>query len=121
MDTDLVDDAASLWVIAALHLVGERAERVCDINVERPRWAALMIPFDDPSPHAGKRAVAVPPAFTSQACSGCGVVVQKGLAVRWHARPNCGTSLPRDHDAALYILRLGRNNRGAGQAPQVPT
>jgi putative transposase len=70
---------------------------------------------------AGKRAVALPPAFTSQACSGCGVMVAKGLSVRWHACPACGMSLHRDHNAALNILALGRQRSGAGQAPQALT
>jgi putative transposase len=69
---------------------------------------------------AGRRVVAVPPAFTSQACSGCRVLVHKGLSVRWHLCPDCGTSLQRDHNAALNILRLGRHS-GAGQAPQALT
>ncbi|HEV2459843.1 MAG TPA: transposase [Ktedonobacterales bacterium] len=58
--------------------------------------------------YAGKRVGAVPPAYTSQVCSGCGVIVQKGLSVRWHLCPDCGTSLHRDHNAALNILRLGQ-------------
>jgi putative transposase len=55
---------------------------------------------------AGKRVVAVNPANTSQACSGCGMLVHKGLSVRWHLCPECGASLHRDHNAALNILRL---------------
>jgi putative transposase len=70
---------------------------------------------------AGKTVVAVPPAYTSQACSGCGVLVHKGISVRWHACPDCGTSLHRDHNAALNILRLGRERRAAGQVLQAPT
>ena len=62
---------------------------------------------------AGKRAVAVPPAYTSQTCSGCGVIVHKGLSVRWHSCPDCGTSLHRDHNAAKNIERFGQNLRGA--------
>src|SRR5262249_54700661 len=58
---------------------------------------------------AGRRVVAVPPAYTSQACSGCGVTVQKGLSVRWHACPDCGTSLHRDHNAAKNIQWLGQS------------
>jgi putative transposase len=61
---------------------------------------------------AGKRVVAVNPAYTSQTCSGCGVVVQKGLSVRWHSCPACGTSLHRDHNAAKNIERLGQSHRG---------
>src|SRR5262249_60691097 len=61
---------------------------------------------------AGKQAVAVPPAATSQRCSGCGVVVSKGVSVRWHSCPECGTSLHRDHNAAKNSERLGRSRRG---------
>jgi putative transposase len=69
---------------------------------------------------ARKQVVAVPPAFTSQACSGCGVLVPKGLSVRWHRCPECGTSLHRDHNAALNILRRGQQS-GLGQSPQALT
>ncbi|HEV2460549.1 MAG TPA: transposase [Ktedonobacterales bacterium] len=68
---------------------------------------------------AGKTVVGVPPACTAHACSGCGVVVQKGMAVRWHRCPECGTRLHRDHNAARHILRLG--HRRAGQARQAST
>src|SRR5712691_8900361 len=68
---------------------------------------------------ARKQVVAVLPAFTSQACSGCGVLVRKGLSVRWHTCPECGTSLHRDHNAALNILQRGQS--GAGQALQAVT
>jgi len=62
---------------------------------------------------ADRRVVGVNPAFTSQRCSGCGVLVQKGLSVRWHACPECGTSLHRDHNAAKNIERAGQARRGA--------
>jgi hypothetical protein len=60
--------------------------------------------------HALKQAIAVPPAYRSPACSGCGVIVSKGLSVRWHVCPDeeCGTSLHRDHHAAVNILALGK-------------
>jgi putative transposase len=61
---------------------------------------------------AGKQVVAVNPAYTSQTCSGCGVVVTKGLSVRWHACLDCGTSLHRDHNAAKNIARLGQSRQG---------
>jgi putative transposase len=70
---------------------------------------------------AGKTVVAVPAPYTAQACSGCGVIVAKGLSSRWHLCPECGTSLHRDHHAALTILRRGQERRGAGQAPQAET
>jgi putative transposase len=70
---------------------------------------------------AGKRSVAVPPAYTSQACSGCGALVSKGSSVRWHSCPDCGTSLHRDHNAALNILVLGKKQSGEGHSPQART
>src|SRR5262249_46035380 len=42
---------------------------------------------------AGRSVGAVPPAATSQACSGCGVLVQNGVSVRWQSCPDCGASL----------------------------
>jgi putative transposase len=62
--------------------------------------------------NAGKQAVAVSPAYTSQSRSGCGIVVQKGLSVRWHSCPDCAASLHRDHSAATNILWRGQRLRG---------
>jgi putative transposase len=67
---------------------------------------------------ASRRVGAVSPAFASQRRSGCGVLVSKGFSVRWHARPECGMSLHRDHNAAQNILALGKKSTGVGQAPQ---
>jgi putative transposase len=76
-------------------------------------WSQFCTILTFKAENAGKRAVAVPPAYTSQVCSGCGVVVAKGLSVRWHACPDCGTSLHRDHNAALNILWAGQARQGA--------
>jgi putative transposase len=46
---------------------------------------------------------------TSQACSQCGALCPKALAVRWHQCEQCGCSLQRDHNAACYILALGQS------------
>ena len=77
-------------------------------------WSAFLAILTFKAAGAGKRVQAVNPAFTSQRCSGpaCGVIVAKGLSVRWHACPNCGTSLHRDHNAACNILRLGQATLG---------
>jgi putative transposase len=84
-------------------------------------WSAFLRILSCKAVEAGKTVVAVPPAFTSQACSGCGVLVHKGLSVRWHTCPDCGTSLHRDHNAALNILRPGQARSRAGQALQART
>jgi putative transposase len=73
-------------------------------------WSAFLTILTFKAAGAGKRVQTVNPAFTSQRCSGpaCGAMVVKGLSVRWHACPECGTSLHRDHNAACNILRLGQ-------------
>jgi len=55
----------------------------------------------------GKVAVAVPPRYTSQDCSGCGERVTKALSERTHLCPRCHAVLDRDHNAARNILMLG--------------
>jgi putative transposase len=76
-------------------------------------WAAFLNILSYKAACAGRSVVAVNPAFTSQTCSGCGVVVQKGLSVRWHSCPECGASLHRDHNAAKNRERAGQALRGA--------
>jgi len=75
-------------------------------------WSGFLTILAFKAACAGKQAVAVPPAYTSQICSGCGVLIAKGLSVRWHICPECGTSLHRDHNAAKNIERLGQSRRG---------
>ena len=86
-------------------------------------WSAFLIILTFKAANAGKRVQAVNPAFTSQACSGpgCGVIVQKGLSIRWHSCPACGASLHRDHNAALNILRLGQEQSRPGYGLQAST
>jgi putative transposase len=83
-------------------------------------WGASLATLAAKAAYAGKRVIAVPPAYTSQACSGCGVLVHKGLSARWHLCPVCGTSLQRDHNAARNILQLGRAS-AVGQTVQALT
>ena len=76
-------------------------------------WSQFLTILSAKAAWAGRTVVAVPPAYTSQTCSGCGVVAKKGLSVRWHSCPGCGASLHRDHNAAKNIERLGQSLRGA--------
>lgn len=59
---------------------------------------------------AGSWVVAEEPAYSSQECSGCGVVVRKPLSQRWHSCPHCGLELDRDVNAARVILQRGLNH-----------
>ncbi|HEV8191919.1 MAG TPA: transposase [Ktedonobacterales bacterium] len=76
-------------------------------------WSAFLTILASKAAGAGKRMHAVNPAFTSQVCSGpdCGHVVWEGLSVRWHACPECGTNLHRNHNAARNILRQGQEKQ----------
>jgi putative transposase len=78
-------------------------------SIQDAGWAAFLSILTYKAACAGRLVVAVPPAFTSQICSGCGALVSKGLSIRWHSCPECGTSLHRDHNAALNILMLGKH------------
>jgi putative transposase len=59
----------------------------------------------------GKITIAVNPAYTSQECSSCGVVVKKTLSTRTHVC-GCGCVLDRDHNAARNILSRGLSTVG---------
>jgi putative transposase len=83
-------------------------------SIQDAGWSQFLSILSFKAACAGRKVIAVTPAFTSQRCSGpgCGAIVQKGLSVRWHACPECGTSLHRDHNAAKNIERLGQSRRG---------
>jgi putative transposase len=83
------------------------AKRISDVG-----WSQFVHILSYKAACAGREVVAVHPAYTSQHCSGCGVMVQTGLSVRWHSCPDCGASLHRDHNAAKNIERLGQSRRG---------
>jgi putative transposase len=76
-------------------------------------WGAFLAILAFKAACAGKPVIAVSPAYTSQLCSGCGVIVAKGVSVRWRSCPECGVSLRHDHTAAKNIERLGQSHRGA--------
>jgi putative transposase len=71
-------------------------------------WAQFRTILEGKAAYAGRRVVAVPPAYTSQDCSGCGARVEKSLSVRTHACPSCGLILDRDENAARNIQRAGQ-------------
>jgi putative transposase len=58
-----------------------------------------------------KITIAVPPAYTSQECSSCGVIVKKTLSQRTHTC-QCGCVMDRDHNAARNILSRGLSTVG---------
>jgi putative transposase len=75
-------------------------------------WAQFRTILEAKAAYAGRRVVAVPPAYTSQDCSGCGKHVPKSLSVRTHVCASCGLVLDRDENAARNIQWAGQALRG---------
>jgi putative transposase len=78
-------------------------------------WAQFRTILEGKAVYAGRRVIAIPPAYTSQDCSGvladgsrCLQRVAKSLSVRTHVCPSCGLVLDRDLNAALNIRRAGQ-------------
>ena len=68
---------------------------------------------------AGKQAIGVPAAYTTQACSNilpngqvCGVRSKKTLSMRTHICPSCGYVADRDHNGAGSVLHAGLRTVG---------
>jgi putative transposase len=76
-------------------------------------WAQFRTILEGKAAYAGRRVVAVPPAYTTQDCSGCGERVEKSLSVRTHVCTSCGLILDRDENAARNIQRAGQALQGA--------
>jgi putative transposase len=86
---------------------GRLAKACADVG-----WGSFLTILTDKAAEAGREIVRVNPTGTSQRCV-CGTPVPKSLGVRWHHCPRCQLSVPRDHAAALEILRLGLSRREA--------
>ena len=99
-------DTVYLEDLRVAHLVRNRHRAK---SIRNAGWAAFRTILEATAACAGRRVVAVPPAFTSQDCSACGERVPKSLSLRTHSCPACGLVLDRDANAA-------RNMHGAGQA-----
>jgi putative transposase len=86
------------------------ASRKAGLNksIQDAGWYAFRRILTCKAAWAGKRVEAIPPAFTTQDCSGCGERIYKSLSVRTHVCTSCGLILDRDENAAHNILRAGQ-------------
>ncbi len=105
-DTIYLEDLRVAHMVRNRHL----AKSISDAG-----WAQFRSILEAKAAYAGRRVVAVPPAYTSQDCSGilpngqqCGTRVEKTLSVRTHVCPCCGLVLDRDENAARNMLRAGQ-------------
>ena len=96
---------------------GAAAKTGLNKSISDAGWAAFLAILTHKAASAGVVMVAVHPAHTTQACSGCGAVpaVPLTLADRLHTCA-CGLRLDRDLNAAKNIL-----SRALGRSVQAPT
>ena len=93
------------------------ASRKAGLNksIQDAGWYAFRCILTCKAVWAGKRVEAIPPAYTTQDCSGCGERVEKSLSVHTHVCTHCGVVLDRDENAALNILRAGQARQALTQ------
>lgn len=91
-----VEDLNIKWMLRNHHL----AKSISDAG-----WNLFVTILKAKAAEAGRQVIEVDPHNTSQICSGCGCIVEKSVSQRWHKCPYCGTSLHRDVNAAVNILR----------------
>jgi putative transposase len=91
---------------------GAQAKAGLNSSIHDAGWGYFLTILACKAVWAGKRVAAVPPAYTSQDCSGCGARVPKSLSVRTHVCPTCGLLLDRDANAAKNIQWRGQRLRG---------
>jgi putative transposase len=96
---------------------GASAKAGLNKSIQDAGWSAFRVILAGKAAYAGKRVEAVPPAYTSQDCSGCGQRVRKSLSVRTHVCPTCGLILDRDENAARNIQWRGQRLRGLAGMP----
>jgi putative transposase len=73
-------------------------------------WTQFAAFLSHKATWAGRRYVAVKPAYTSQDCAGCGHRQVLVLADRLYTCPCCRMALDRNLNAAQNILRVGRQS-----------
>jgi len=81
-------------------------------SISDAAWTAFLEAVRYKVEETGAEFAVVDPRYTSQACSGCGCIVEKPLSVRRHDCPSCGLSLHRDVNAARNILFLALARTG---------
>lgn len=86
---------------------GKNVARKRGLNREilEQSWGEFQRQLQYKAEWAGKATWAVDPKYTSQTCSGCGVVDKSQRKKRRYDCRRCGLSMDADHNAAVNILR----------------
>jgi putative transposase len=119
LSRDIIDDYGIICMedIDITNLIEKKpymAKSVLDAS-----WSRFRTYVTYKAESAGRKLVLVNPAYTSQMCSSCGIIVKKDLSERVHNCPTCGLSMDRDLNAAKNILRLGLQSL-VGIQPRCP-
>jgi putative transposase len=72
-------------------------------------WGSFIQKLTYKAEEAGSKLIKVNPYNTTKLCNQCGKIVEKSLSNREH-NCSCGFVLDRDHNAALNVLRFGRES-----------
>jgi putative transposase len=101
------------------HYVHNGASQKAGLNksIQDAGWRHFLSILACKAACAGKRVEAVPPAYTSQECSGCGERMWISVSARTHVCTHCGLILDRDENAARNILWRGQRLRGLAGMP----
>lgn len=89
-------------------------------SIQDASWGQFLQYISYKAEYAGRKYIAVNPAYTSQDCSKCGHRQKLALSEREYSCPCCGLKLSRDHNASLNILALGLQSLGI-YAPRSPS
>lgn len=79
-------------------------------SISDAAWSQFASLLSYKAAWAGRKYVAVNPAYTSQDCSQCGHRQKLSLSDRTYTCPCCGLVLDRDYNASLNILRVGQHS-----------
>jgi putative transposase len=77
-------------------------------SIHDAAWSQFAALLSHKAAWAGRKFVAVNPAYTSQDCSGCGHRQRLSLSNRTYHCPCCGLVIDRDLNASKNILALGQ-------------
>lgn len=81
-------------------------------SISDAAWSAFFDMLFCKAEEAGRIAIKVNPAYTSQDCSRCHHRQKMPLSERTYTCPCCGLVISRDHNASLNILALGLQRLG---------
>lgn len=85
-------------------------------SISDAAWGLFLNLLSFKAESAGRTAVKVNPAYTTQDCSECGNRQVMKLSDRQYECPVCGLSIDRDLNAAKNILSVGLHTLSAAQA-----